>query len=74
MDIPESPSRTTTYVRCGMPHCNWRTAINSLSEIELSLCRREYRDHCIERHGLDPKDTERVCWFDLEGLRLTLLA
>jgi len=27
-----------------------------------------------ERHGLDPNDTERVCWVDLEGLRLTLLA
>jgi hypothetical protein len=34
---------------------------------------REFREHCIERHGLDPNDTERVCWFDLEALTLTLL-
>jgi hypothetical protein len=26
-----------------------------------------------ERHGLDAGDTERLCWFDLEALTLTLL-
>jgi hypothetical protein len=25
------------------------------------------------RHGLDPNDTERICWFDLEALTLTLV-
>jgi hypothetical protein len=29
--------------------------------------------HCIGRHGLDPDDAERECWFDLEVLTLTLL-
>lgn len=31
------------------------------------------RGHSIDRHGLDPNDTERLCWFDLEALTLTLL-
>jgi len=30
-------------------------------------------EHCIERHGLGPEDTERVAWFDLGALTLTLL-
>jgi hypothetical protein len=34
----------------------------------------EFREHCIERQGLGPDDTERVCWFDLEALSMTLLA
>jgi hypothetical protein len=40
---------------------------------QLDECRRQFREHCIERHGLDPSDTERECWFDLEALTLTLL-
>jgi hypothetical protein len=40
------------------------------SEGELDRCRHEFREHCIERHGLDPEDTERICWFDLEALTL----
>jgi ATP-dependent DNA ligase len=35
--------------------------------------RRRFREHCIERHGLNPGDTERLCWFELERLTLTLL-
>jgi len=27
----------------------------------------------MERRGLDPSDTERLCWFNLEVLTLTLL-
>jgi hypothetical protein len=45
------------------------TPLTSLGKSELS----RFREHCIERHGLDPDDTERVCWFDLEALTLTLL-
>jgi hypothetical protein len=63
-------SRNKTHVRCGTPDCDWGTALTSLGKSEL----RRFREHCIERHGLDPDDTERVCWVDLEGLRLTLLA
>jgi hypothetical protein len=63
-------SRTETYVRCGTPDCDWGTP---LAESQLSRCRREFREHGIQRHGLDPDDTERVCWFDLEALTLTLV-
>jgi hypothetical protein len=44
------------------------------SEGEWDRCRDEFREHCIERHGLDPDDGERVAWFDLEALTMTLLA
>jgi hypothetical protein len=73
MAFPELP-HATTHVRCGMPHCDWATPISSFGDWELTRCRREFREHCIDRHGLDPKDSEQVCWLDLEGLRLTLLA
>jgi hypothetical protein len=31
------------------------------------------REHCVERQGLDPNDTERICWFEPEALTSTLL-
>jgi hypothetical protein len=43
------------------------------SEDQLDRYRAEFRDHCIERHGLRPDDTQRICWFNLEALTLTLL-
>jgi len=39
----------------------------------LDQCHHEFREHCIERHGLDPNDTERVALFNFEALTLTLL-
>jgi hypothetical protein len=54
------------------PH-ECRSADSDLSEQELRRCRRSFRKHCIERHGLHPKDTGRLYWFDLEVLTLTLL-
>ena len=65
--------RSKTHVRCGSPDCDWGTPLSSLGENQLSRCRSRFREHCIERHGLDPNDTERICWFDLEALTLTLL-
>jgi hypothetical protein len=35
--------------------------------------RARFRKHCIDRHGLHPKDAGRLCWFNLEVLTLTLL-
>ena len=70
MLVTKTISRKKTHVRCGTPDCDWGTPLTSLGKSEL----RRFREHCIERHGLDPDDTERVCWVDLEGLRLTLLA
>ena len=69
MPVPKTPSHTNTHVRCGTPDCDWGTPLTSLGKTELS----RFREHCIERHGLDPNDTERICWFDLEALTLTLL-
>jgi hypothetical protein len=66
-------TRTKTYIRCGTPDCDWGVPVLDLSEPELGRCRRSFRKHCTERHGIHPNDTERLCWFDLEALTLTLL-
>jgi hypothetical protein len=66
-------SRTKTHVGCGSPDCDWGTPISGFSERELDRCRHEFREHCIERHGLNPNDTQRIAWFSLEALTLTLL-
>jgi hypothetical protein len=73
MAHPKPLARSKTHVRCGSPDCDWGIPLSSFSEIQLSRCRRQFREHCIERHGLDPKDAERIYWFDLEALTLTLL-
>jgi hypothetical protein len=73
MTAPKTLSRTKTHVRCGTPDCDWGTPLSSFRESQLSRCRRQFREHCIERRGLDPNDTERECWFDLEAFTLTLL-
>jgi hypothetical protein len=39
----------------------------------MELLRREFRAHCVERHRLDPPDTERDVWFDLLAHTMTLL-
>ena len=70
MILTKPRPRTKTHVRCGSPDCDWGTPLSTFSERQL---RREFREHCIKRHGLDPNDTERVCWFDLEALTMTLL-
>ena len=63
-----------THIRCGTADCDWGTPLPSFNEDQLSRCpRREFREHCIERHGLNPKDTERICWFNLEVLTMTLV-
>jgi len=62
-------SRTKSHVHCGAPDCDWGMPLISFGDGNLS----QFRERCIERHGLDPNDTERICWFDLEALTLTLL-
>jgi hypothetical protein len=69
MTRPRSLSRTKTHVRCGSPDCDWGAPLSRLSDGHLD----QFREHCIERHGLDPEDTERMCFFDLQALTLTLL-
>jgi hypothetical protein len=62
-------SRTKTHVRCGSPDCEWGVPFSGFSERQLDRCRREFRQHCIDRHGLCPDDTERICWFDCRRSR-----
>jgi hypothetical protein len=50
--------------------CDWGGAPwSSLSDGHLD----QFREYCIEWHGLNPNDTEPIAWFDLEALTLTLL-
>jgi hypothetical protein len=65
-------ANTKTHIRCGTPDCDWGIPVVDLSEQELSRCRRSFRKHCIERHGLHPKGSG-LCWFNLEVLTMTLL-
>jgi hypothetical protein len=71
MAKPTMPAKT--HVRCGIVDCDWGTPLSSLSASQLNGCRHKFREHCIERHGLDPNEKERICWFDLQALTLTLL-
>ena len=73
MTVAKSLTRTKTHVRCGSPDCDWGTPLPRFSEGAFDRCRHEFREHCIERHGLDPMGIERMCWFDLEALTLTLM-
>jgi hypothetical protein len=73
MTDSEPLASAKTHVRCGPPDCDWGVPLTSFSESQLSRCRRQFREHCIERHGLDAEDTERVTLFNLEALTLTLL-
>jgi hypothetical protein len=66
-------SRAKPHIRCGCPDCDWGVPFCGFSEDQLDRYRAEFRGHCIKRHGLSPNDTERICWFNLEGLTLTLL-
>ena len=68
-----APKLSAKTVRCGTPDCDWGTPLSNFSERAVSRCRRQFREHCIARHGLDPNDTERVALFSLEALTLTLL-
>jgi hypothetical protein len=70
---PKTWGSAKTHVRCGTPDCDWGTPLSSFSTSEIDRCRLQFREHCIKRHGLDPKATERIAWFNLEALTLTLM-
>jgi hypothetical protein len=55
------------------PLIDWGAPLAEFSENQLSRCRLEFREHCIERHGLNSEDTERICWFNLEVLTLMIV-
>jgi hypothetical protein len=60
-------------IRCGTPDRDWGLHLADMSGQEMESCRREFRKHCVERHGLDPADTERNVWFDLMAYTMMLL-
>jgi len=68
MTNPRPLAGAKTYIR-GTPDCDW--GIPAATPCDARLCL--FREHCIERHGLDPDDTERICWFNLEALTMTLV-
>ena len=66
-------TRAKRYVRCGSPDCDCGAPLSGFGERQLNRCRRQFREHCIQRHGSGLDDTGRICWFDLQALTLTLL-
>lgn len=56
-------------------NCSPEIGVGTLTEpqIRRSFRLREFREHCIERHGLNPNDAERICWFNLEVFTLTIV-
>jgi hypothetical protein len=69
MTVPKPSASAKTHVRCGTPDCDWSAPLSGFDASQVDECRRHFRHHCIERHDLDPNDTERTCWFDLEASR-----
>ena len=73
MTHPKPVAPAKTHLRCATPDCEWGTLVPSWGAGEIDRCRGKFREHCIERHGLDPNDTGRLAWFDLEALTLKML-
>ena len=61
------------HICCGTEGCDWRVSLRTIEENGLERCRARFREHCVERHGLDPEDTGRYFFFDLETWKFTLL-
>jgi hypothetical protein len=58
-----APKLSPKMVRCGTPDFGGARRCPA-DEDQLTRCRREFRQYCIERHGLNPEDTERICWLN----------
>jgi hypothetical protein len=58
---------------CGFPDCEWGCAVPDPTESQLTKCCSEFRQHCIERHGLDGQDMEAYVRLDLIEYTFTLL-
>jgi hypothetical protein len=69
MTNPRALAGAKTYIRCGTPDCDWGAPFRGLDKMD--TYRAVFREHCVERHGLDPSDTERLCWFNLEVFATT---
>jgi hypothetical protein len=64
--------RALDHVVCSSPECDWGCYLPDLSENRLNDCCADFRWHCIEKHGLNPEDTEVYVHIDLIYYTLTL--
>lgn len=62
-------------IRCATPDCDWGYPMPSSSDpdwqIYFEKCKRSFREHCIERHGLDRNEPAHV-WLDIEHWMMEL--
>jgi len=65
--------RVRDVVVCSSPDCGWGRHLPDLSEALLNDCCAEFREHCIENHGLKPDDVEADVRLDLVECTLTLI-
>jgi len=61
--MPEVANAHT--IRCGVPRCKWRISLKQPDQKELDRFHAEFRQHCIESHGLKADDSERFALHDL---------
>lgn len=73
MTVPKTLSRTKTHVRCGTPDCDWGTPMPSFSEGRIGPMPSRIPAALYRAPWPGSKDAERICWFDLKTLTLTLL-
>jgi len=64
--------RVQSVVVCSGPDCGWGRYLPYLRS-PLNDCCAEFREHCIESHGLKPYDIEAYVHVDLIKYSLTLL-
>jgi hypothetical protein len=65
--------RVRDHVVCNFPDCDWGCALPDLTESRIRKCYSEFRQHCIEKHGLDRNDMEARVHLDLIEYTFTLL-
>jgi hypothetical protein len=61
------------YIRCGIPDCDWGFELPDLSKDRVEKCYTEFREHCIDRHKLDERDTNSQMFLDFQEGTLTLV-
>jgi len=65
--------KVTGHICCGTADCDWGFALPDTSETRMNKCYAEFRQHCIERHGLGEADEEAEMFLDLMEGTLTLI-
>jgi len=61
------------HLCCGTPDCDWGFPLPDIEEWRMNACYADFRQHCIERHGLDEADEEAEMFLDLIEGTLTLV-